>query len=119
MNNNCLVCKTCGKLYKACRTPNPGVFRWRDMACSPECASQYLQRVEAARAKADVVEVVAIERDTVVENDATLELEMCESGSCASVEVGFDDVDETDEDELDDEIIEDEAKEETEEKTEI
>lgn len=33
----------CGKSYEACRTPNPnGVFRWREVACSYECAQQYI-----------------------------------------------------------------------------
>jgi len=43
-------CKTCGKLYEACRTPNPhGVFRWRDVACSVECAEKYLAAIEKSR----------------------------------------------------------------------
>lgn len=44
------VCKTCGKKYEACRTPNPtGVFRWRDVACSIECAQKYLAAIEESR----------------------------------------------------------------------
>jgi len=45
------VCKACGKTYEACHTPNPNqVFRWFDIACSQECAMEYLRRVEEARA---------------------------------------------------------------------
>lgn len=43
------VCKACGKEYEACHTPNPGVFRWRDFACSYECAMKYIHDVEVAR----------------------------------------------------------------------
>jgi len=46
------VCKVCGKSYVACRTPNPtGMFRWRDVACSIECAQEWLARIEKSRAK--------------------------------------------------------------------
>ena len=43
------ICKACGKEYEACRTPNPGVFRWRDIACSVECAEKYIHDVMVAR----------------------------------------------------------------------
>ena len=43
------ICKACGKEYEACHTPNPGVFRWRDVACSPECAEKYIHDVMVAR----------------------------------------------------------------------
>ena len=43
------ICKACGKEYEACHTPNPGVFRWRDIACSPECAEKYIHDVMVAR----------------------------------------------------------------------
>lgn len=43
------ICKTCGKEYEACHTPNPGIMRWRDVACSPECASAYFRAVAIAR----------------------------------------------------------------------
>jgi len=44
------ICKACGKEYEACHTPNPNqVFRWFDIACSRECAAEYLRRVEESR----------------------------------------------------------------------
>ena len=48
-------CRVCGKMYKACRTANvpDGVFRWQDVACSPECGSIYLQRVMESRGLVD------------------------------------------------------------------
>lgn len=44
-----LICKVCGKQYEACQTPNPGIFRWRDVGCSIECAEKYIHDVMAAR----------------------------------------------------------------------
>ena len=48
-------CRVCGKMYKACRAANvpDGVFRWQDVACSPECGSVYLQRVMESRGLVD------------------------------------------------------------------
>jgi len=45
------VCRVCGKQYAACRTKttNPAIFRWQDVACSPECGAEYLRRVIASR----------------------------------------------------------------------
>lgn len=44
------ICRVCGKAYTACRTMStPGVFRWQEVACSPDCGEEYLRRVIAAR----------------------------------------------------------------------
>lgn len=44
-------CRVCGKPYEACRTIRnvAGVFRWQEVACSPECGSIYLARIEESR----------------------------------------------------------------------
>lgn len=46
------ICRVCGKEYEACHTLKrvAGVFRWQEVACSPECGSIYLARIEASRA---------------------------------------------------------------------
>ena len=45
-------CRVCGKKYIACHTPNVhNIFRWRDVACSPECGAKYLEMVASARSK--------------------------------------------------------------------
>ena len=31
------------------RSKTPGVFRWQEVACSPECGAIYLQKVNEAR----------------------------------------------------------------------
>lgn len=48
-------CRVCGKEYEACRTARhiAGVFRWQEVACSPECGSIYLARIEESRSTAE------------------------------------------------------------------
>lgn len=45
------VCRVCGKEYEACRSANrsAGVFRWQEVACSPECGAAYLERINESR----------------------------------------------------------------------
>lgn len=45
------TCRVCGRPYEACRTATNtiGVFRWQDVACSPECGSVYLQKLNESR----------------------------------------------------------------------
>lgn len=44
------ICKVCGKEYPYCKTVrNPNIFRYQDVACSPQCGSIYLKRVLLAR----------------------------------------------------------------------
>lgn len=44
-------CRVCGKEYEACRSANraAGVFRWQEVACSPECGAAYLERINESR----------------------------------------------------------------------
>ena len=43
-------CRVCGKMYEACHTQRPNTgFRWQEVACSPECGSIYLTRIEESR----------------------------------------------------------------------
>lgn len=46
-----MTCRICGKEYEPCRTAikNPNVFHWQEVACSPECGAEYLQRVMESR----------------------------------------------------------------------
>lgn len=45
------ICKVCGKEYEYCHTNRrvAGVFRWQDVACSPEHGSIYFARVRESR----------------------------------------------------------------------
>ena len=64
-------CRVCGRPYEACRTIRnvAGVFRWQEVACSPECGSIYLARIEESRKEVKPVEVKdenAVEETKVV-----------------------------------------------------
>lgn len=46
------TCKVCGKTYEYCKTNRrTGLFRWQDVACSPECGTIYFARIQASREK--------------------------------------------------------------------
>ena len=47
-----LKCRVCGKEYEACRNAKrvDGVFRWQDVACSPEHGVTYLDLIRKSRA---------------------------------------------------------------------
>lgn len=52
MANSTRICKVCGKEYPYCKTEFTGnIFRWQDVACSPEHASIYFAQIEEARKK--------------------------------------------------------------------
>jgi len=45
-------CRVCGKNYEACATLKrvDGIFRWQEVACSPDCGEEYLAAVIKSRA---------------------------------------------------------------------
>lgn len=51
MSSAIKVCRVCGKEYESCRSANrkAGVFRWQEVACSPECGAIYLDRINESR----------------------------------------------------------------------
>ena len=67
------ICKVCGKEYPYCHSLrlDAGVFRWQDVACSPEHAAEYFARIEASRsgAKAQVEEPLEEQNQTEIEYD--------------------------------------------------
>lgn len=46
-----IPCRVCGKLFKPCGycQSHSGVFRWRNFACSRECAEKYIGETIAYR----------------------------------------------------------------------
>ena len=54
-------CRVCGKDYEACRSAKrvDGVYRWKDVACSPECGQVYLARILESRKPAVEEPIVA------------------------------------------------------------
>lgn len=43
-------CKICGCEYPYCKTITHNRFRYQDVACSPEHATEYFRRIELSRA---------------------------------------------------------------------
>lgn len=85
-------CKVCGCEYEYCHTARrvAGVFRWQDVACSPEHGSIYLSKIMESRSKNNAV-------------STTMEVKSAESS---------DEIDELDEyDELFEEEFDDDAEE--------
>ena len=48
------ICKVCGKEYPYCHSLrlDTNIFRWQDVACSPEHAATYFANIEASRSGA-------------------------------------------------------------------
>ncbi len=44
-------CRICGKMFMPCADceNDKTMFRWKRIACSPECAKEYFTKVEATR----------------------------------------------------------------------
>lgn len=63
-------CKVCGKEYECCRSAigKGNMFRWRDVACSPECGAIYFERVLESRRADNSIE----NNNTNETNDITL-----------------------------------------------
>ena len=64
------VCRVGGKEYEACHTLKrvAGVFRWQEVACSPECGSIYLAKIEASRAVTPTENKEAVNNAEVVKD---------------------------------------------------
>ena len=52
------VCEVCGKEYDECKSPYiaDGFFKWTEVACSPQCAQEYLARLEQPAPEPEVEE---------------------------------------------------------------
>lgn len=64
------TCRVCGKEYEACRTMMnraAGVFRWQEVACSPECGAEYLRRITEARSPTPPASKHRLRRKAVIE----------------------------------------------------
>lgn len=90
MAEKMIPCKVCGKMFKPCGycQKHGDVFRWRNFACSLECANKYVAEAIAYREKDKKVEVkeevqpVKEEKiETVIEPDeGTVKTEKVSSG---------------------------------------
>ncbi len=74
-------CKVCGAEYEYCKTNRPtGIFRYQDVACSPEHGSIYFARILESRSATPVSEVESVEEkidsnSEIVENEDDMLLE--------------------------------------------
>lgn len=70
-------CRTCGKMFTPCADceNDKTMFRWKKVACSPECAKLYFAKIEASRQpKVEIPNVHNLEEtDIVSENVAVIE----------------------------------------------
>lgn len=79
-NKKQIPCRVCGKLFKPCAycQSHADVFRWRNFACSIECATKYIneavayienkgKNIEPEKSDKNVVET----KDTDMENKPT------------------------------------------------
>lgn len=82
-------CKVCGCEYEYCHTSRrvEGVFRWQDVACSPQHGQIYLERILASRS-ADPVEPTS---DDVSSDDQLTIDELVEGNEDELFEEDFDD----------------------------
>lgn len=69
-NKKMIPCRVCGKLFEPCATcqAHNDIFRWRNFACSRECAEKYIAETITYRnsSKED-------NSNSVVENAVTVE----------------------------------------------
>lgn len=71
------TCKVCGKQYEYCHTLRPsGLFRWQDVACSPECGAEYFKQIAISRGElpaeaADEEKAQPVTEDTQNKKKAT------------------------------------------------
>ncbi len=69
-------CKICGKEYEYCTTERSNtIFRWQDVACSPEHAAEYFHAIAVSRGEVEPDEPVAIELPSDDEDDLDDEFE--------------------------------------------
>lgn len=74
-----MPCRVCGKLFEPCVTCQTynDMFRWRNFACSRECAEKYISETIAYRnllkqnKNGDIVESVPESESTIDSNNAT------------------------------------------------
>lgn len=77
--NKLIPCRVCGKLFEPCATcqAHNDIFRWRNFACSKECAEKYISETITYRnslkqsRNCDSIESVSEVGNTVENNNTT------------------------------------------------
>lgn len=84
-------CRVCGKEYEACHTNRPAtVFRWQEVACSPECGSIYLAQIEESR-KTVVTDTTVTKAEISVNTINTVDEDIDEEDFDKELDEYFDD----------------------------
>lgn len=67
-----IPCRVCGKMFTPCNKTSSalGAFNYREVACSPECGTEYLRRVQAARQKPSDAPDATVSTDDRKVNDS-------------------------------------------------
>ena len=70
-----IPCRVCGKLFKPCAycQSHADVFRWRNFACSKECATKYINDTIAYRESLKNKEGKVSEKTEIVREDISAE----------------------------------------------
>lgn len=65
-----IPCRVCGKLFEPCAycQKNSDVFRWRNFACSIDCASKYVAEATAYRESKHKEETPVVQTEIETEN---------------------------------------------------
>lgn len=74
-----ILCRVCGKSFKPCSycQSHADTFRWRNFACSKECAEKYIAEAEAYRAslhKKDKIVQEVLEETNATNEDSVQEV---------------------------------------------
>ena len=66
-----IPCRVCGKMFTPCNKTSGalGAFNYREVACSPECGTEYLRRVQVARQKYSEAPDAVVSTDDRKNND--------------------------------------------------
>lgn len=81
--NPMMKCRVCGKEYEPCRSAKlqDGVFRWREVACSPDCGAIYLQQINESRGlvpkkakRSREKKVESVETEIVAESEEKMQI---------------------------------------------
>ena len=68
-------CRNCGKTYEYCNSfRGTSIFRWQDVACSPECGYIYFKQILESRGQdASVLNLQGIKQESKYEYDPMLD----------------------------------------------
>lgn len=81
-------CKICGKMFTPCTDceNDKTMFRWKRVACSPECAKEYFKRIEESR-KPKIISESIHNNDTGLSDEQDEEILKPKRGRKKNIEI--------------------------------